>query len=168
MAHEAGDHDPLVNTLCQVMVYTGCRISEALALTTSSIYLREGVVAIHSLKKRNVYQIRHVPIPDELLVLLDKVHCLQEARVYNQSKRLWPWHRVTAYRIIKNVMKSAKIYGPQACPRGLRHCYGVRAIQKGVPVTTVQEVLGHADLKMTAIYTKTFSKELRQIVSRAW
>lgn len=168
MASEAGDKDPLIHTLCEVLVYTGCRISEALALTTTSIQLSEAMIAIHSLKKRNVYVIRHVPIPDELLVLLEKVHSLEAAKAYNEPRNLWPWHRVTAYHKIKRIMTAANINGLQACPHGLRHGFGVHAIGCGVPLNLVQRWLGHADLSTTAIYLNVVGKEEREVARRMW
>ena len=51
-------------------------------------------------------------------------------------------------------MAAAGIEGPQACPRGLRHGYGVAA------------VLGHASLDTTAIYTTALGAEARELVAR--
>lgn len=167
-AQKAGGTDPLIHTLCEMLVYTGCRISEALSLTTSSIYLSEGVVVIHSLKKRDVYVIRHVPIPDDLLVLLEKVHSLQAAKAFNEPRKLWPWHRVTAYHKIKRIMTAANINGIQACPHGLRHGFGVHAIGCGVPLNLVQRWLGHADLSTTAIYLNVVGKEEREVARKMW
>ena len=65
-------------------------------------------------------------------------------------------------------MRAAGIEGPQACPRGLRHAYGVAAVQAGVPLTTLAAVLGHADLSTTAIYATAVGAEHRQLVSRLW
>ena len=51
----------------------------------------------------------------------------------------------------------------QACPRGLRHSYGVAAVAAGVPLPTIAAVLGHASLTTTAIRA-----EARELVSRVW
>ena len=66
------------------------------------------------------------------------------------------------------MMAKAEIAGPQACPRGLRHSYGVAAVQAGVPLTTIAAVLGHADVSTTAIYTTAIGAEARALVSRVW
>ena len=47
--------------------------------------------------------------------------------------RFWPMHRVTAWRVIKATMQSAGIAGPMACPKGLRHGFGIRAADCSVP-----------------------------------
>ena len=65
-------------------------------------------------------------------------------------------------------MRDAGIDGPQACPRGLRHGFGVAAVTAGVPLPTVAAVLGHADLSTTAIYTTAIGAEARELVARVW
>ena len=65
-------------------------------------------------------------------------------------------------------MRRAGIDGPQACPRGLRHSYGVAAVVAGVPLTTIAAVLGHADVSTTALYATAFGAESRQLVARLW
>src|SRR5437870_9039942 len=56
-----------LRTLCLTLLHTGCRISEALALTPQSIERQAGFVAIRSLKKRKrTAVIREVPVPVDL------------------------------------------------------------------------------------------------------
>ena len=56
-----------VRSFCSVLCYTGCRISEALALTAKSIDLSAKVIVIESLKKRKAGVHRQVPVPPDLL-----------------------------------------------------------------------------------------------------
>ena len=65
-------------------------------------------------------------------------------------------------------MAAAGIAGPQACPRGLRHGYGVAAVSAGVPLPTVAAVLGHASLETTAIYTTAMGAQARELLARVW
>ena len=54
-----------------------------------------------------------------------------------RERHLWPITRQSAGRQVSSLMHAAGIVGPQACPRGLRHSYGIAAIAAGVPVTTI-------------------------------
>src|SRR3954452_4771568 len=63
-----------VRTFCGVLHATGCRISEALALTAASVDLSARVIVFESLKKRRKGIYRAVPAPPELLDALDLVH----------------------------------------------------------------------------------------------
>jgi len=68
-----------VRTFCGVLQVTGCRISEALALTTQQIYLSDRAIVLESLKKRRRGVYRAVPMPPELLDALE-TWCMVSAR----------------------------------------------------------------------------------------
>ena len=80
-----------VRTFCGVLHATGCRISEALALTAERIDLAGRVIVFESLKKRRRGVFRAVPVPPELLDTLDMVHGIREAQRRGQVQApLWP------------------------------------------------------------------------------
>jgi len=153
-----------VRTFCWTIAATGCRISEALALTGKNIDFEAEHVIIECLKKRGRQVFRAIPLPTELL---EHLKALISSKP-QPSERLWPWSRMTGYRRICEVMQQAGITGAQATPKGLRHGFGVCAIQAKVPLNLVQRWLGHADIKTTAIYTSAMGPEEREIASRMW
>jgi site-specific recombinase XerD len=69
---------------------------------------------------------------------------------------------------VKAVMDAAGITGYHAKPKGLRHGFGVAAVQVSIPLHLVQRWLGHAQLSTTAIYAEALGKEEREIASRMW
>jgi integrase/recombinase XerD len=149
------------------LAWTGARVSEVLALRASSFQIESGVVAIETLKRRK-YCVREVPIPPELMRALSRQFKLAATERDEQNRRLWPWHRVTAWRIIKQVMRRSSITGPQGCPRGLRHAFGVGSLQAGVPLNLAQRWLGHARISTTAIYAGAAGPEEVAFASRFW
>ena len=160
----AQDCDIAVRSFCWMLAASGCRISEALMLTRTSIDFESGHVIILSLKKRGARHYRAVPLPPDYLKVIAKwLHAEP-----NVDERLWPWSRMTGYRRICEVMHRAGIKGSYATPKGLRHGFGVRAIQSNIPITLVQKWLGHADIKTTAIYTSALGPEERAIAARMW
>ena len=153
-----------VRSFCWVIAATGCRISEALALTGRNIDFEAEQVVIECLKKRGKQVFRAIPLPAELLRNLKTL--IETVQLSND--RLWPWSRMTGYRRIREVMEEAGVIGAQATPKGLRHGFGVCAIQSKVPLNMVQRWLGHADIKTTSIYTSAMGPEERQIASLMW
>lgn len=155
-----------VHTLCAVLAHTGCRLSEALALTAASFDLADGFVAIRCLKKRSkVPVIREVPLPPDLLELLCDVHDIERG----STERLWDWCRSRAWQLVKQAMREAGLSpGPHATPKGLRHGFGLHAIRCGIPVNLVQRWLGHASMNTTAIYLQAMGHEERAIAARMW
>ncbi len=92
-------HEVYVRTSCGVLHATGCRISEALVLTTDRIDLAGRMIGLESLKKRRRGVYRAVPVPPALLDALDLVHGIREAQRRGHAKALlWPWSRMTAFR----------------------------------------------------------------------
>jgi integrase/recombinase XerD len=149
------------------LAWTGARVSEVLALTPSSFQIESGIVAIQTLKQRK-HCVREIPIPPELVAQLDRHFGLSTRPRDEPSQPLWPWHRVTGWRTIKEVMRCASISGRQACPRGLRHAFGVGSLQAGVPLNLTQRWLGHARISTTAIYAAASGPEETSFAQRFW
>jgi len=149
----------------------GCRLSEALALTVDRVDLAGGLLMFESLKKRRSGVYRAVPVPPALLDALDLVHGireLQSRRGKGQGVRLWPWGRMTGWRAVHAVMEQAGLSGPHACPKGLRHGFGVQAVSAGIPLNLVQRWLGHSQLSTTAIYANAVGEEEQNTAARMW
>lgn len=162
-------HAPERALFAAVMIWTGARISEVLSLSASSFQIQAGVVALVTLKRRRPV-IREIPLPADLLVALD-AHFDVQGRQYDHGLHdapLWTMSRTTAWRTIKQMMSEAGIGGAPACPRGLRHAFGVGALHSGVPITLVQRWLGHARLTTTAIYADVSGPEERAFASQFW
>jgi integrase/recombinase XerD len=158
-------------TFCMTLAYSGCRLSEALALTVDRVDLAGGVLVFETLKKRRPGVYRAVPVPPVLLEALDLVHGIREKqgrRGREQTIRLWPWARVTGWRAVHAVMTAAGLHGPHAAPKGLRHGFGVQAVSAGIPLNLVQKWLGHAQLTTTAIYADAVGDEEQNIAARMW
>ena len=160
-----------VRTFCATLAYTGCRISEALALTADRIDLKDGAIVIECKKKRQSGVYRPVPVPPAFLDMLNMVHdvrAAQKRRDRGKALRLWNWSRTKGWYVVRTVMKAAKIAGPHATPKGLRHGFGVKAVTCGVPLNTLQQLFGHAQLSTTSIYADAMGPEKRQLVERMW
>ncbi|MBY4639457.1 site-specific integrase [Gluconacetobacter entanii] len=158
-------------TLCMTLAWSGCRLSEALALTADRVDLAGGVLVFATLKKRQDGIYRAVPVPPSLLEALDLVHGLREAqrrRGRGAGVRLWPWSRMTGWRAVHAVMVAAGLSGPAASPKGLRHAFGVAAVSSGIPLNMVQKWLGHAQLSTTAIYADAVGAEEQDIARKMW
>jgi integrase len=162
---------PEVYTLCLVLKDTGCRLSEALGITADHVDLRTGVIVFRSLKKRRANVHRAIPVSPALLAELDRVHAVRKSQSVpdcGATVRLWPWHRMTAHRRIKEVMVAANVHGPHATAKGLRHGFGVAALERGIPITLLQKWLGHAKLATTAIYGDAVGAEERRMARKLW
>lgn len=151
------------------LVWSGARITEVLSVTAQNIELESCILAIQTLKRRR-FVMREIPIPPDLVIELDRCFDLQhrQREPLLANARLWEFHRVTGWRLIKSAMQSAGIHGVRASPKGLRHAYGVLALAAGVPLNIVQLLLGHSSIKTTTVYTEASGPDLRAIVEKCW
>jgi integrase/recombinase XerD len=158
-----------VRLFCLVLLWSGCRISEALAITPTAIDRDAKVIAILTLKRRRRHVVRQIPMPPELINELTEVFNLSEREkdTRERATRLWNWHRTTAWRYVKAAMRLAGVAGGAAMPKGLRHGFGVAAFE-AVPPHLVQRWLGHASLRTTAIYGDVSGREERLLAKRLW
>jgi len=166
--------NPAERTFCELIHWTGCRPSEALALRAVNIDLDEHMVIIRSLKKRGSQKGRHfrpVPVPANFIRRLDRVHGIGKAQAQadqGYNLRLWPFGRTKGWRLVKTVMEAAELTGIKSSARGLRHALGVHAAVKSVPEARLQSWLGHASMETTAIYIAASGSEDRAIAKRMW
>ncbi|ESQ82993.1 tyrosine-type recombinase/integrase [Asticcacaulis benevestitus] len=154
--------DNATRILCRLLLFTGCRISEALELTVGRLDIDAHMVIFRTLKRRKRV-FRAAPIPDSLM---RELQTLAEGKVAND--RLWGWCRQTAWRRIKKVMDAAEITGPKACARGLRHQFAVQSLQEKMPLSFTQRLLGHSSPATTVIYQHVVGKDARQLVAGFW
>ena len=111
-----------------------------------------------------------MPVPPAVLDALNLVHHLKalQQRARTRRTRLWPWGRPTAWRRIARVIREARLDGPQATAKGLRHGLGVQAVAEGIPLNIVQKWVGHAQFSTNAVYADAVGAEEHEIASRMW
>jgi integrase len=149
-----------VRALCYVLAFTGCRVSEALELTTDQLDTAAKTLRFRTLKRRHLC-FRSVPIPAELCEMLSALRV-------RQGDRYWTMHRVTAWRQVKRILAEIEVQGPMACCRGLRHGFGIRAAVRSVPPNLIQRWMGHAYATTTSVYLDAVGVEERLFAERMW
>ncbi len=162
--------DSEICSFCATLAYTGTRISEVLALVPDRFDFSDDMIIIESFKKRRRGINRAVPIPQDLMNLLDELHHIRRRQSLPEDvqERIWLWSRTTAWKRVKDTMSMAGLTGPWACPKGLRHCFGVTAIQNQTPINMVRKWLGHSRISTTALYADAVGDEERKIAERFW
>lgn len=162
------ENDPQYYAL--LLYYTGCRLSEGLNVQIGHIDLANGSVIIRTLKKRGKVHYRHIPLPSSYLKELAGAYNLRKQikNKENLDKPIWGFTDRTARRYIKVIMQKAELTGKKASAKGLRHAFGIACVENDIPITEVQQLMGHSYLRNTAIYTTVKGAERRKLVSRLW
>lgn len=167
----AGSDDRKKRTFALLLYYTGCRVSEGLAVTHDNIDYAGRAVTFQTLKRRKTTY-RQVPLPDPFLTKLDDVHHVKDHQVSriksDGQQRIWPFSRTTAWRVVSEVMQRAGIEGPQASPKGLRHSFVIQHQAFGTPTHMIQNWAGWASAAMMEVYGRALGNEARDLASKLW
>lgn len=164
-------------TLCETLVFTGCRPGELIEITPVRVDLSGGIVNLRTLKKRKDRAgrqrivFRSVPVPPNYLDILNTAHDIREAQKSKKRAHqpIWPLSTTRVYQIVKEVMVSAGIPdGPHRTCKGLRHGFGVNATVHGVQLNMLRKWMGHTSIETTAIYADAVGKEEQDIAARMW
>ena len=148
--------------MLEVMYSSGLRISELLNLTMRQINFDRGMLRI--VGKGNKERI--VPIGDYALEYLKKY--INEGRRKNINRNSdyvflnrygEPLSRVYFFKQVKKYAKYAGIK-VEISPHTLRHCFATHMLENGAELRAVQEMLGHANIATTQIYTNISSKRI--------
>jgi site-specific recombinase XerD len=153
--------EPETRALCELLYWTGCRLSEAIALRRSHIDTDRHFVVLHTLKQRDRPTLRAVPVPRKLI---QRLYGLPVA----SDDRFWPYSRWTARRRLQPVFAAAGLSGAQATSRVFRHSYNARAIRRGLPDRVRRSLLGHKTQSANNHYGHVLGYELRTFARRLW
>ncbi len=150
--------------LFEVIYSCGLRISEAVELTVDRLYLREGLIRVIGKGERE----RLVPAGDEAIAWLERYlehgrPALVKPKV--RTRKLFLNHRgegLSRKGMWKRFRHIADQLGIDAKVHTLRHSYATHLLAGGADLRAVQELLGHADISTTQIYTHVGRDDLRR------
>ena len=143
--------------MLEVLYGTGMRISELINLKLSAVYDEIGFVKIIGKGNKE----RLVPygsfakkaVEEYLTMVREKKKVFSEGETLFLSNRNKKFSRVGVWKIIKKYALKAKLNKP-VTPHTFRHSFATHLIEGGADLRTAQELLGHASITTTQIYTQ--------------
>lgn len=147
--------------ILHALLLTGCRVGEVISLRWEAVDLKRGVVTIFQHKTRKP---KTVPVSEDLgAVLKGLPPGVGAAHVFKRPDGS-AWNVVDIQRAFA-VAKKLSGVRPELRLHDLRHTFASWLAIRGVPVRTIQELLGHADIRMTIRYAKLSPAHLREAAS---
>ncbi|MBI5144749.1 MAG: tyrosine recombinase XerC [Candidatus Omnitrophica bacterium] len=143
---------------------TGMRISELVGLNTDDIDFISGVVKVMGKGKKE----RLLPIGEHAISAIR--HYLERRR--KKMRELFlnkNGHRITDRGIRGVVAKYIRLASIRqgVSPHTLRHSFATHLLNRGADLRSVQELLGHANLSTTQIYTHLTTERLKSVYDKA-
>ncbi len=156
--------------LLELMYACGLRASEAIGLEVGDVDVRAGVLRARGKGAKE----RQVPVGRQALAAVSAY--LQRGRPalvgIREERHLFVNRRgggLTRQGLYKIVQRHAKTVGLQErmSPHTLRHTFATHLLAGGCDLRSVQEMLGHADIATTQIYTHLSAERLKDVYFRA-
>ena len=147
-----------------VLRFTGARIGEVLRLNDKiDIDFRNAEIRLITLKRHNPNkkgQFRFVPVPQSVTSEI----ATYLAEYPEQRGKTFHLDQGNFRKVFYKICDQAEIPKELAHPHILRHSRAIEMLRCGVPVTIVQDLLGHSSLVTTAIYLRISGQEVKTIL----
>ena len=161
-----GTRDKLV---MEILFGTGIRLAELVTLKEQGINIYESTIKV--LGKRNKERI--IPINHELKFLLQKYLDLRESENFdNNSTTLIVTNKGAdaypklIYLIVQKYLSHISTQSKKS-PHVLRHTFATSLLNRGADLNAIKELLGHANLSATQVYTHNSVERLKSIYKQA-
>jgi integrase/recombinase XerD len=173
LLESVGEGDPIGlrdRALLEVMYGCGLRASEVVGLDVNELDLRRGFVRPHGKGNKE----RIVPLGRQAAAAVTRylragrpelVGSRAQSRLF-VNFRGGPLTRQGLYKIIRRHAKQVGLEGKMS-PHTLRHSFATHLLSGGCDLRSVQEMLGHADVATTQLYTHLSGERIKEVYFRS-
>jgi integrase/recombinase XerD len=156
--------------LLEVMYACGLRASETIGLELGDVDVREGFLRARGKGSKE----RLVPLGRQAILAINSylrggrpklVGDRHEAKLF-VNFRGGPLTRQGLYKIVQRHARDVGLAGKMS-PHTLRHSFATHLLQNGCDLRAVQEMLGHADISTTQMYTHLSGERLKEVYFEA-
>lgn len=163
------EEDPLAlrdRAVLEMFYASGLRVSELVGLRLEDVHLDVGYVRCFGKGNKE----RIVPMGEQAINAVRHylAHLRPQLAEGTTCDRLFlsrtgrPFDRTNCWRLVVKYARRMGITG-KLSPHTLRHCFATHLLSNGADIRMVQEMLGHADIATTQIYTHVDSARLKAI-----
>ncbi|MDE7145182.1 MAG: tyrosine-type recombinase/integrase [Duncaniella sp.] len=156
--------------MVEMFYTTGMRCQELVDLLDVNVNTSRGELKVHG--KRNKERI--IPFGPELGHSIEAYRSMRDSDAgtaicaadkdapFFVRKNGEPIYRKLAYNVVHTALTLGGIHATRLSPHVLRHSCATDMLNNGAPLSSVQQILGHASLASTQVYTHITYRELKQ------
>lgn len=155
--------------MLELLYATGIRVSELIALDVDDLNLPGGVLKCYSKGKERI-----IPLyPAAIRALNEYVHNIRPQLVESVDETALflnmsgeRMSRQGFWKLIKHYQEKAGIK-KDITPHTLRHSFAAHLLENGADLRSIQEMLGHADISSTQIYSRLMNQKIKDVYRKA-
>ncbi|MBQ4381379.1 MAG: site-specific tyrosine recombinase XerD [Oscillospiraceae bacterium] len=155
--------------MLELLYATGIRVSELVGLNVDDVRLSAGVIRCASGEKE-----RFIPMyPQCIKALEDYLKLVRDNMISSPDEEALfvnvggsRMSRQGFWKVVKHYQEMAGIE-KDITPHTLRHSFAAHLLENGADLRSIQEMLGHADISSTQVYTKVISRQLKDVYKKA-
>lgn len=157
------------NLLLEMLYQTGMRSAEITRLKDEDVSLSNRQIRVFGKRSKE----RIVPIGDKLAAMIEDYRlCREETFTDFPTQTMWlsakgkTMTQYQLYTVVHSRMSEVSTQKKQS-PHVLRHTFATTMLNNGADINTIKELLGHANLAATEIYTHTTFEQIQKAYNKA-
>ncbi len=154
--------------LIELLYLTGMRREEIVMLKNTDVDLSSNLLHVHGKGNKD----RLIPISEKTNQLFINYTCIRNDKVENRAPYLFVrkngkrLYSEMVYSIVNKHLSDVKTLSVKS-PHVLRHSFATAMLNNGAEINAIKNLLGHASLSSTQIYTHVTFKELKKVYNNA-
>ena len=157
------------HAMLELLYATGIRVSELISLNLSDLNLSASLLRCESRGRERVIPLYHTAVKalqDYVRDIRPQIIADTEEQALFVNMNGERMSRQGFWKIIKYYQEKAGIE-KDITPHTLRHSFAAHLLENGADLRSIQEMLGHADISSTQIYTHVVKKQLKDVYNKA-
>ena len=160
-----------LNTMIEILYATGIRVSELVEMKLSATYAEKNFLLVQGKGNKE----RLVPISKNTEDKIKDFLKIRNKFLNNDSESKWLFPskqsskgHITRQRfnqLLQTLCERVNLNNIRISPHKLRHAFATHLLANGVDLRSLQQMLGHADISTTQIYTHVLKDRLKKLVS---
>ncbi len=157
------------HAMLELLYATGIRVSELISLNEDDVSISAGFIRARSKGKERVIPLYPAAVKALSAYIKDirpQLLADPEEKALFVNMNGERMSRQGFWKIVKHYQETAGI-SKDITPHTLRHSFAVHLLENGADLRSIQEMLGHADISSTQIYTHVVKKHLKDVYQKA-
>lgn len=154
-------------TIVEILYLTGMRRSELISLSDEDIDLSSGQVRVTGKRsKQRIIPLTNTFIKSLEVYLESRKKDVPEARWFFVTEKGNKMYDKSVYNIVKRYLSMVTTVEKKS-PHVLRHTFATHMLNHGADLNSIKELLGHASLSATQVYTHNTFEQLKKVYKQA-